>query len=215
MANLKNIFIYGAGGLGREIHQLIDDINRVNLEWNFVGFIDDGLRPGTILNNKKVLGGFNYLNTIQGNLFLVFAIASPLVIRKIAESFTKSNIVYPNLIHPSVYFDHEFNKIGSGNLITSNCLFTRNICIGNFNIFNTRVSAGHDVQIGDFNVFQPNVQISGNVIIGSCNFFGVSSIVLQKMQIGNLNKIGAMSMVIKNLKDSGDYFGIPAMKRNF
>jgi len=38
---MKNIFIYGAGGVGREIILLINDINEVKNKWNILGFIDD------------------------------------------------------------------------------------------------------------------------------------------------------------------------------
>jgi sugar O-acyltransferase (sialic acid O-acetyltransferase NeuD family) len=214
MKTFKNIYIYGAGGLGREVHQLIDQINLLNNEWYFMGYIDDTLIPGTVVNNKKVLGGRDYLQTIKGQIFLVIAIASPNVIRLFTENNSNLNIHYPNLIHPSVDYDL-YNFIGMGNLITSNCIFTRNISIGNFNIFNTRVSIGHDVSVSDYNVFQPNVQISGNVRIGNCNYFGVNSLVLANLKIGNNNKIGAMSMLVKSINDFGNYFGIPAMKRNF
>ena len=31
----------GAGGFGREVKMLIDQINEVEKKWNFVGFFDD------------------------------------------------------------------------------------------------------------------------------------------------------------------------------
>ena len=38
---MKDIVIIGAGGFGREVAWLIEDINKVNNEWNIVGFVDD------------------------------------------------------------------------------------------------------------------------------------------------------------------------------
>jgi sugar O-acyltransferase (sialic acid O-acetyltransferase NeuD family) len=215
MSDLKNIYIYGAGGFGKEVHQLIDNINAAKREWNLLGYIDDSICQGTVINNIVVVGGREMLLSNQAEINVVFAIASTNSIANLKDLLSNSNILFPNLIHPSVQFDMDYNKIGIGNIITSSCLFTRNISIGNFNIFNTRSGIGHDVIIGDLNIFQPNVQISGNVVIGDRNYFGVNSLVLANKNIGNDNNLGASSVLIKNIKNKGDYFGIPAMKKKF
>lgn len=38
---MKDIVIIGAGGFGREVVELIDDINLRNPTWNIIGFVDD------------------------------------------------------------------------------------------------------------------------------------------------------------------------------
>ncbi len=37
----KTIIIVGAGGFGREVFWLINEINSYNYEWSIIGFIDD------------------------------------------------------------------------------------------------------------------------------------------------------------------------------
>jgi sugar O-acyltransferase (sialic acid O-acetyltransferase NeuD family) len=212
---MKKIIVYGSGGFGREVHQLIDVTNNRKKTWNFIGYIDDSKAPGVIINNKKVLGNLDFLNQINEEVNLVLAIARPNLIFEIMGKIVNKKIKYPNLIHPDVHFDQKYNKIGRGNIITNGCLFTRNIELGDFNLFNTRVCIGHDNIIGSYNVFQPNTQISGNIVIGNRNFFGVNSLILSKKKIGNDNNIGACSMLIKNIKDNGSYFGVPAMKQFF
>ncbi|MDZ5001311.1 hypothetical protein GNF79_20095, partial [Clostridium perfringens] len=39
-SNIKNIVIVGAGGFGREVAWLIEEINKKELQWNILGFID-------------------------------------------------------------------------------------------------------------------------------------------------------------------------------
>jgi len=212
---MRKIVIYGAGGFGKEIHQLIDIINNRVYTWDLIGFIDDEKLQGSYINGIPVLGGVEQINLISENVSVVFAFANPVGMEKLLIKINNNFINYPNLIHPDVYFDIKFNEIGIGNIITQGCLFTRNIFIGNFNIFNTRVCVGHDVTIGDLNVFQPNVQISGNVKIGNKNYWGVNSIVLAFKKIGNSNTIGAASLLINNITDSSSYFGVPAMKQKF
>ncbi len=45
---MKPLVIVGAGGLGREVAWLVEDINRRKPEWNFLGFLDDGVQGKTV-----------------------------------------------------------------------------------------------------------------------------------------------------------------------
>jgi sugar O-acyltransferase (sialic acid O-acetyltransferase NeuD family) len=211
---MKKIAIYGAGGFGKETHQLIDRINSVNHIWEIIGFLDDRLPAGTNVNGLVVLGGAATLKNIREDVNIVFAIAAPQVVEKIKNELTNPHIQFPNLIHPSVEFELKYNEIGIGNVICFGCHFTRNIKIGDFNLFNSRVTLGHDVKVGSFNVFQPNVQVSGEVEIGSYNYWGLYASVLQRKKIGNCNTIGAGSILMRNVKDNASYFGNPAIKLN-
>lgn len=210
----KDIVIYGAGGFGREVHQLIDQINTLKKEYNILGFIDDSVPSGSLVNGLPILGGINFLKKIKKNISVAIAIASPSFLKNFNSLIENSKINYPNLIHPSVIFDYKHNQIGFGNIITYNCHLTRNIRMGNFNLLNTRVSFGHDVSIGSFNVFMPNVQISGGVNIKDSNFFGLNSSVLQDLNIGNNNIINACTLLTKNIPDNRKYFGIPGRRIN-
>ena len=62
---MKNIVIIGAGGFGREVKVLVDDINKIRSTYNFLGFYDDGIEKGTLVNGYKVLGGISDLNKLS------------------------------------------------------------------------------------------------------------------------------------------------------
>lgn len=47
---LKDIVVIGALGVGRETALIIEDINKVNKEWNLLGFVDDGKEVEQIIN---------------------------------------------------------------------------------------------------------------------------------------------------------------------
>ena len=61
---MMNIAIYGAGGFGREVLTLVQDINRAGRKYDIMGFFDDGLPKGTVVNGLSVLGGLEELNAI-------------------------------------------------------------------------------------------------------------------------------------------------------
>lgn len=207
---VNEIAIIGAGGFGREISLLIDVINRYEPQYKVIGYYDDGIEKGKLIADLPVLGNVDDLNAINKPLSVVVAIGNSQVQKLINERIHNEHISFPNIIHPKVDLSMGRNQIGIGNIISKGFILTCDIRIGNFNVFNTRVSLGHDVILGDFNVFNPNTQISGDVQIGNGNFFGVNSCVLQGLKIGNDNFIGANTLVIKKVGDGRKYFGIPA-----
>ncbi len=214
---MKNIAIFGAGGLGSEVYCLIKDINnsieQEEEKWNFVGFFDDVKEKSFQIGFGEVLGGMQELNTWTSSLALVIAIGSPTVIKNIKSRISNINITFPNLIAPDVkFYDMSTVKIGQGNIIFPRCLISCNINIENFNIINNLSTIGHDVIIGSYNTIMPAVRISGNVSLGDCNLVGVASIILQTLTIGHNTIIGAGSVVIRNTINESTYVGNPARK---
>lgn len=211
---MKDIVIFGAGGLGREVACLIKRINAVQPVWNLVGFYDDGIAVGTRNEYGKVLGNVKDLATCDKEMSVAIAIGSPKTVKMIAgELAGNAHLHYPNLISPDFNIsDPENYSIGYGNIIQRNCTISCNVHIGNFNILNTGIGLGHDARMGNYNSFMPAVKISGEVIIGDCNFFGVGAIVLQQLRVGCGVKLGAGSVLMRNAKDNLLYLGNPAKK---
>ena len=80
---VKDLVIIGAGGCGREVSWLVDDINKINNQWNLLGFIDENEdNHGKILNGYKILGGFDYLIN-KDNIYYVCAIGNSKIKKKI------------------------------------------------------------------------------------------------------------------------------------
>ena len=59
---MKDIVIVGAGGFGREVKTIIDAINKSNKAYNFLGFYDDTIAKGTLINNFPILGNLKELD---------------------------------------------------------------------------------------------------------------------------------------------------------
>ena len=208
---MKDIAIYGAGGLGREIACIIRMINEQKPIWNLIGFFDDGEQKGKeVFHYGNVLGGINELNAYSKPLSVVIAIGNSTTAANLVGNINNSLIDFPNLIYNLHHMDEKTFSIGKGNIICSNCTFSCNVSIGDFNVFNGSVVLGHDVAIGSFNTFMPATRISGEVTIGKMNFFGVNSVVLQQIKIGSKVKLGAGSVLMRKAKDDNLYIGNPA-----
>ncbi len=210
---MKPIIIYGAGGFGKEIACLINEINEIEPKWEIQGFLDDGLPVGTEIKYGKVLGGIDFINQYETEIAVVFSIANALILEKVVSKITNTKVYFPNIISPGVkFYDSPSFNIGRGNVISNGCRFSCDVLVGDFNLFNGFVAVGHDVTLGNFNIFSPSSRLSGGVQVGHKNFFGVNSIVLQGITIGNETKIGVMSVLMKDTKDGYLYFGNPARK---
>ena len=53
---MKNIVIIGAGGFGREVQWLLERMNEKEKQWNLLGYIDDGVAVGTIVDGASLCG---------------------------------------------------------------------------------------------------------------------------------------------------------------
>lgn len=211
---IKDIAVFGAGGLGREVACLIRLINE-SLEkprWNFIGFFDDNEQlRGSCNEYGKVFGGKAELNAWDKPLDVVIAIATPKVVKLVAEGITNPLIDFPNVIAPdTVWLDRDNVRMGKGNLICSGCLISCNVDLGDFNILDGYITVGHDTRIGNYNVVMPSCNISGGIVMGDCNFMGVKSVVLQYLKVGNNVKIGAGAIVMRDTVDDHLYVGVPA-----
>ncbi|GAB3902961.1 acetyltransferase [Mucilaginibacter boryungensis] len=209
--------IYGAGALGQEVFLNVTDIlKQQGKEWDFIGFIDDSLPQGTVVKYGKVAGNIHFLNAVAYKLEIIIAIGNTIAIQNIYQKIDNPKISFPNIIHPSVsYLNKDSVTMGKGNVIGMLGLVSFDVNIGDFNIFNTRVSIGHHVQIGSFNIFHPNIQISGNVKIGDSNTFGFNSGIIPAKKIGNKNTFGPGCIVTRNIANDSLYIGNPAQKFNF
>ena len=213
---MKDIAIYGAGGLGREIACLIREINSVEPQWNLIGFFDDGKEPDERNEYGSVLGNIDNLNAWPRPLAIVFAIGSPKVVENLFYRVSNKYIEFPNIIAPdTIFLDRGNVRLGMGNIICSRCLLSCNLTIGNFNLFNGYITLGHDSIIGDFNSIMPAVRISGGVSIGNRNFLGVNSVILQYKSISDDVTVGASGVVMRNIKKGGTYVGNPAKRIEF
>ena len=209
---MKDIAIFGAGGLGKETVMLINNINKAGGDWNFIGFFDDGKEKGRQISHfGKVLGGMNEINDYAKELAIAIAIGSPKSLRKVRQRITNPNVTFPNIIAPNFGIaDKEAFSIGEGNIIGGGCWASCDVSIGSYNILNADIVIGHDAQIGNYNVLMPDIRVSGEVKIGEENLIGVGSIILQQIKIGNNVHLGAGAVLMTKPKDECTYIGNPA-----
>ncbi|GAB3203731.1 sugar O-acyltransferase (sialic acid O-acetyltransferase NeuD family) [Pontibacter aydingkolensis] len=207
---MKKIAVFGAGGFGKEVMMLIEQINATNQTWHILGFYDDGIKKGTVINQYEVLGGVNDLNAITEEVSVVIAIGDSGIRANVKSQLNSSFINFPILIHPNVLIGN-YVTIGEGTIITANNILTININVGKFVILNLACTVGHDAVLEDFTSFMPSVNISGGVIVREGVYVGTGAQILNHLEIGAHTKIGAGAVVKESLPANCTAVGVPAI----
>ena len=204
---IKKIVIYGAGGLGREIYELIDEVNK----YNILGFLDDG-----IINNKEsvnipILGGIEFLHNIEYPIGVVFAISDVYVKQNIYKKILQINKghYFPIVIAKNSYVSKRA-MLSEGTIVGRYCSVSTSVQLGKLVFLNTKCDIGHDSIIGDFCSLMPSVNVSGNVSVGQRTLIGVQSAILQRIKIGSDVTVGMGSKVMTDVPDNCTVMGYPA-----
>lgn len=210
---MKDIVIIGAGGFGREVAWLIEELNKVSNEWNLLGFVDDNEEiQNTEINGYKVVGNLEWLR--KQKLNVVCAIGDPLIKKVVMKKLVDSNNSYPVLIHPSVIYSKQV-VFGEGSIICAANIITTNIEIGKHVIINLDCTIGHDAKLGDYTTVLPSVNISGFVETEECVSIGTGTAVIQGVKIGRNSVVGAGAVVVKNIPANCTAVGAPAKPIKF
>lgn len=207
---MKKIAIFGAGGFGREVKWLIDEINAGSPQWDFAGYYDDDFSHVKLIDKSLFMGGTVELNEVREPIGIVFAIGNPLIKRKIAANIHNPQVSHPTLVHPNVRMDKGSVSIGEGTIICAGNILTVDISIGNHVILNLGCTVGHDSFIGSYCSFMPSVNISGEVKIGEAVYVGTGAKIINQLEIGEETIVGAGAVVAKTLPPRCTAVGIPA-----
>jgi sugar O-acyltransferase (sialic acid O-acetyltransferase NeuD family) len=211
---MKDIAIYGAGGMGREIALLVSQINDHKKQWNVIGYYDDAKPVNDVIDGLSVLGGIRQVNARNTTIDLVIAIADPAIRRSIVSKISNTKVSYPIIVHPHSNIGSSTNQFGRGTIITAGCILTTGIHVGEFVLINLLTTVGHDVQIGNYTAIMPGCNISGHVTLGEGTMVGTGVKILQNLSIGKNCVVGAGAVVTKSAEDGATLIGIPARQRN-
>lgn len=208
---MKDLYIIGAGGFGREVAWIVERINSIKPTWNLKGFIDDNETLwGSTEGEYHVFGGCEYLSALE-DVYAVCAVGSSNVRKKIIEKLKDTSVKFATLVDPSVLYSNSV-RIGEGAVVCAGTIITVDVNIGDHVIVNLDCTIGHDAVIDDFVTIYPSVNVSGNVLIGECSELGTGTQIIQGKKVISNTIIGAGAIVVKDCIESGTYVGSPAKK---
>jgi len=205
---INDLAIYGAGGLGREMALLVDQVNAAERTWNLIGYFDDGLTGEA--DGLPVLGGLDRLNRFGHRLSVVIAIADGGIRERIVKGVTNPFIDYPVIKHPTCLPGGVRNYFGRGTILTAGCILTTGIVTGEFVLINLATTVGHDARLGSYSSVMPGARVSGNVTVGERALIGTGAMILQSLSIGAGARVGAGAVVTHDVTENQTVVGVPA-----
>lgn len=203
----KRLFIYCAGGFGREVLRLAREINIYKKQWDNFVFIDDDCRKKTI-NGAEVWGFSDYTINVTDCDEIIIAAGETNLRKKLVQQVEMYRYNWATLIHPDFRIS-PYNLIGECSVITEGVIFTDNIKVGKYTHLNLNCTVGHDCCIGDFVTVSPGAIISGNVTIGDGTYIGAGAVIRDEITIGKNCIIGMGSLVTKDIPDNVVAYGTP------
>ncbi len=207
-SKLKLLVIIGAGGLGREVASLVNDINKESITWDLIGFIDDR-KKGQTVEGYPIIGKFDDVFELKPTPAVVIAIADSAIRLKMFERLMAKGVRVVSVVHPSVVMS-DYVDIGEGTIICAGSVITTNVKLGKACIINPNCFVGHDSGLSDFVSLMPGANIAGDVTVGEGTYLGLNSTVINKVKIGAWSTIGAGAAVVKDLPDHVTAVGVPA-----
>lgn len=204
----KPIVIAAAGGFGREVAWLIEDINQAEPTWELLGFVDDS--TSSLPEGYQVVDSIaGWLNQNRKDVSIVVAIGEPSSRRRVTMLLEQAGARFATLIHPTVRRSR-FVTIAPGSMICAGCIFTTNIEIGRHSIVNLDCTIGHDSRLGDYSSLMPGVHVSGEVNLGEGVYVGTGANLINGINVGEWAVIGAGAVVSSDLPAAQICVGVPA-----
>lgn len=209
-ASPRHVVIIGAGGSARDIADVFDAASETNSAFEVIGYVADPqyATQGDIINNRPVLGGFDWLEANAAKVEAVCAVGAPEIRRQLVLRARAVGARFCSVVHPSV-IRSQWVEIGEGTVISGGCILTNRIRIGSHVQINVACTLTHDGVIGDFATLSPGVRLSGNVSTGEGCFLGTGACVIERRSLGAWSVVGAGCTVINDVPPNATVVGVP------
>lgn len=202
--------MFGTGGIGRQVFQMVTDINREHPDWRMLGFLDDDeTQHGQTIHGVEVLGALTWLQD-KPDCHVVVAVGSPkarhAVVRRLTDIGHK---LFATLVHPSAWIGTA-TSIGDGSIVYPGVLIDTDVRIGSHAILNKGSTVGHDAVLKNWVTLGPGVNLGGAIRVGTGSDLGIGCSTIQNVTIGAWSVVGAGAVVIRDVPDGATVVGVPA-----
>ena len=186
---MRDLFIVGAGGFGREAVWTVERINNAAQQplWKVIGFADDDPAKATgNFEGYPLLGSVEKASKDHPGASVFVAVGDNEIRAKIYRQLRGHD--FPAFIDPSAQVSPT-TDFRHGTFIAPEAVVSVGTEIGKFVIINARAGVGHDSKVGDFANIAPGVSLSGHTEIGEYAF--EHCIRIERIVFGNgLRRIG-------------------------
>ena len=209
----SRLYIFGAGGSGREIAWLAEQCWGRAVESIFL--VDHQAYLSAPVNGVPVMLLADVVPDEHDHF--VIAIGDPTVRRKVVADCLGVGLRPATLVHPRVEMSDRV-EVGQGAVICAGSIATAGVVVGRHVHVNLACTISHDVRIGDYTTLSPGVHIAGNVDIGREVFIGTGANIINgragaPLVIGDGAVIAAGACIIRSVESGALMAGVPAVRK--
>lgn len=202
------VVIFGAGGLGREVLQILRDLAAAGLDAEAVAFaVDPAHRSAPQLRGLPLRDDAEAMLRADPTLSVVVALGDPALRKATVTRFAGAR--FATLRHPAAWIG-ESVTLGEGSIIFGHASATTDVAIGRHVLVNPGCTLAHDVVLEDFATLAPSVALAGGVHVEAGADIGTGARVIPRRRIGQGAVVGAGAVVIRDVPAGVTVVGVPA-----
>jgi UDP-perosamine 4-acetyltransferase len=203
-----SIALYGAGGLGR----MVLDILMLRPEWHPVACLDSNSdKYGSTLDGVPVIGGIDSWHHLRakGVHHVVVAIGDNHERIAIAGKLRDAGATLTSAIHPLAMISTTA-RLGEHVLIGARVTVCVHADVGDHSVLSPGCIVEHDNQLGEGVFVAPAARFAGNVRIGERTRIGIGATIIPGRRVGANAEVAPGSVVINHVADGVRVSGVPA-----
>lgn len=190
--------IIGCGGFGREVLQLVLDINAHSPTFELLGFVDDDPVDGHLVERlgARILGTTADLGQIAAEVIIAVGASAPR--RRLDAQARAAGLRAATAVHPWATVGRDV-ELSEGVVVGAGTRLSTNITVGRHSHVNVNCTVGHDVELGPFVSVYPGVHISGDCVIEDGAMLGTGCVLLPGVRVGARAEVGAGAVVVRDV----------------
>ena len=183
---MRDLFIVGAGGFGREAVWTVERINSLSQQpaWRIIGYADDDpkWKKGDNFEGYPILGSVEEASRDYPGASVFIALGNN---QKRADMYKKlRGHDFPALIDPKAQISPT-TDFKHGTFIGAGAVVQVGSELGKFVVVGSNAVIGHDAVIGDFVNMGPGTVVAGGTKVGGGVSFFANSATMPRVTIGD------------------------------
>ena len=205
MTEKLDLVIVGAGGFGREVHVMLDDVYPAE-RYRFKGFLADETNELAAALGPTLGSPEDYQP--QPNDRLILAIGYMDARQRLTRHLEDRGAVFADFIHPRAFIAKNA-RIGNGAVIFPFAVVSNAASLGDHVHLNYYASVGHDAKVGRCSLLAPYATMNGFSSLGEAVYLSTHSTVVVNKHVADHAKVSANSTVQHDVPAHAFVFGVP------
>lgn len=201
--------IYGTGGSGKELLEMIERFPELSNRWSEIVFIDDTLPVGEFRAHRLMPLADFAAAFRPDSAEIVIAVGEPYYRLRMAGKVSASGFSLATIVHPMAYVSPSA-VLGRGVVVRLGSVVSADAKIGDNVWIQTYATIGHDVSVGANSQISSYSMLAGAVKTGCNVFVGISAVVREELEIGDDAVLSMGAVVMRSVRPREIVAGNPA-----